>query len=253
MGAAQKDERMVGNTKTETEAQAQDTAKWSAAMILDHLTDSVFFGRLEPMTQATLAASASIKHYAKGELLCKRGDPSPGLHLLTDGMADVFLINSVGRERVICQVGSGLILGVGDVLRDSGYPCWVRATMPTEAIFLPGPVVREVVAKNPVALALINTMTRRLSFFWNLLESSGERLMPRLATFLLGHPEKDGLITLPMSKAQLAMRLGTTAESLSRALSRLKMGGVLGESGRSLRILDRKRLEEIVSEGDFIL
>jgi CRP/FNR family transcriptional regulator len=98
-------------------------------------------------------------------------------------------------------------------------------------------------------MALIETMARRLNFFWELLESAGERVMPRLASFLLSLPESQGAVQLPMSKSLLAQRLGTTPESLSRSLSRLKSAGIIDPEGRDLVILDRQRLSAIVTDG----
>jgi CRP/FNR family transcriptional regulator len=220
---------------------------------LDILRDSMFFERLDPDSMAILAASASLRTYKAGEMMHNRGDRVKGIYMVVKGQVDVFLTNSSGRERILTQVGDGFLLGVSSMMLGDDYPCWLRASKNTEALFFPTASIRSMVADNPVILTLMNTMARRLHFFWELIESSGERLMPRLASFLLGLPSNNDVVKLPMTKSQLAMRLGTTPESLSRAFSRLKGAGIINPDGRGLIITDRVRLASIVTDGELTI
>jgi CRP/FNR family transcriptional regulator len=221
-------------------------AREAGSRMLEALAESPFFGRLTPQSLAPLAVTASFRRYKAGETIRRRGEMGNGLGLVVSGIVDIYLLNSAGRKRIISQMGPGKLLGISALPRDSRFPCWFEAAKPTETLFLPLGPVHELLASNPVATFLMEIMSRRLNIFWDLLESDGERVMPRLASFLLDLADDSGRAQLPMTKCHLAMRLGTTPESLSRALSRLKSAGAVREVGRGLSIVDRQRLSEII-------
>ena len=213
---------------------------------------SFFSGFLGPEALDELTVDAVLKHYKTGEYLPTRGDQAQGLHMVTKGGFNVSMCNSAGLERIIVQLEVGHLVGPGVILRSQGYPFWIRAYEPTETIFIPRPSFLAHLSNNPLAMALLEALTRRLNFYYELLDSSGERVVPKLATFLLGLRESDGgRLVMPrrMNKTQMAMRLGITSESLSRALSRLKAAGVIKERGRDLIILDRPAMTSLAING----
>ena len=233
--------------------EAEKNPKSQSLRTLELMTKSVFFRQLDPDSLAILASKGCQKKFETGQAIYNQGDKYSGIHLVVSGLVDVFMTNSAGRERLICRVGTGLLLGSSTVLRDDEFPCWIRASKPTETIYLPKTAIQESIDQNPVALVLMETMARHLGFFWELLESSGERLMPRLASFLLSLPEVGGMVTLPMTRTQLAHRLGTTPESLSRSFSRLKTAGIINSEGKELAIIDRDHLISIITIGELSL
>ena len=70
----------------------------------------------------------------------------------------------------------------------------------------------------------------------------------RVAAFLIemdGRLAATGVMTLPMTRRDIADYLGLTLETVSRALSRMRRAGVLdflGKNQRDIAILDRPRL-----------
>ena len=233
--------------------QPPDGVQGATRRALELMMDSVYFGGLDSDSLAMLAASGHLAHFKHQEIICSPGDLIKGIHLIISGMVDLFLTNSAGREGLIAQLEPGLIFGASSLLHDDHYPCWIRATKPTETVFLPVKDIRDMIVSNPLAMILLETMARRLNFFWQLTVSSGERILPRLATFLLHLPDIDGSVKLPMTKSQLAMRLGITPESLSRSFSRLKQAGIIKAKGNGVAIIDRDRLMNVITEGDLAL
>lgn len=78
----------------------------------------------------------------------------------------------------------------------------------------------------------------------------------RLAHYILGLEEKEtprggrpGELDLRLSREDLAAALGLTRETVSRRLSRLAEEGLIEQAaGRRLRILDRRRLEDLAEK-----
>jgi CRP-like cAMP-binding protein len=60
----------------------------------------------------------------------------------------------------------------------------------------------------------------------------------RLACFLLREGGAQRGLTLPMGKGELALLLGTTAESLSRSLRALSEQGAIAVKGKRITLLD---------------
>jgi CRP-like cAMP-binding protein len=77
-------------------------------------------------------------------------------------------------------------------------------------------------------------------------ELKGRSPVQRLGLFLLAQiqgEEAEAALTLPVTKVQLASRIGITPESLSRALARLRPLGV-SSSGREFIIADPRKLRQ---------
>jgi CRP/FNR family transcriptional regulator len=77
----------------------------------------------------------------------------------------------------------------------------------------------------------------------------------RLARLLLDEAQRGGRLTrygveltLPGTREEIAARIGTVREPLSRALAELASQGVVRARGRRLLVRDRKRLEEVAEE-----
>ena len=76
----------------------------------------------------------------------------------------------------------------------------------------------------------------RLAMFLRMLEKDGPRVAER------------GVISIPMSRSDIADYLGMSAEAVSRASSGLADRGLVAFDGRhSVRITDRKRFDELVA------
>jgi CRP/FNR family transcriptional regulator len=96
---------------------------------------------------------------------------------------------------------------------------------------------------------------RRLRHFASLVEElSLKDVTSRLARFLLDEAASRGLhsplglqINLKISKRELASRLGTIPETLSRSLSGLSSAGVIKVKGRAVTILAPEALEKIAA------
>jgi CRP-like cAMP-binding protein len=67
----------------------------------------------------------------------------------------------------------------------------------------------------------------------------------RLAEYLLNAPsDSSGRVKLDITKRALALHLGTQPETLSRVLSAMQAGGILGVRGRIIEIIDAEKLEQ---------
>ena len=78
-------------------------------------------------------------------------------------------------------------------------------------------------------------------------ELSLKEIPSRLASYLLTESSNRGLETfkLQVTKTELAHKLGTISETLSRNLKKMKALGLIAVNGREIRIMDFQQLQAV--------
>ena len=74
----------------------------------------------------------------------------------------------------------------------------------------------------------------------------------RLASYLVYLAEEqkaENLVTLNISKGQLASTLGTIPETLSRVFAKLSSQNLISVDGKNITLLDRHGLEDLADYG----
>jgi CRP-like cAMP-binding protein len=114
-----------------------------------------------------------------------------------------------------------------------GYIASAVALAPTEALFLPRADMLQLCQRRPaVALAMLKTLARRVRHFAAIVSDLAfrpvaERLARHLETGLAGRIKRGADIELTLTQAQLAARLGTVRELVTRAFAQLDERGII--------------------------
>jgi CRP/FNR family transcriptional regulator len=133
-------------------------------------------------------------------------------------------------------------------LFDGGpYPASVRAVGPVVTLFLNKSDFHQVCRQFPdVAIKLLAVVGRRLRTLVGVVESlTFGSVTQRLARTLLDLSAQAGAdeFDFTLTHQELASRLGTVREVVSRNLARFRAAGVLRIEGHQLFIMDRASLE----------
>lgn len=213
-------------------------------------TLAAFFEGLAPEALERLAAISRLKSYRAGEMIFERGAPGLGFHVVAEGRVKIYQTAPDGREQILHLVGPGEPFGEAAVFMGQGYPADALALTEAVTVFIPRRELLALITGQPeLALGLIGLMARRLARFAALLEAVTLKEVPaRLAAFILELAGSGDRAELTLSKTQLASLLGTTPETISRSLGRLKSAGLVAEEKPYLIIKDRPRLE-LTAEG----
>lgn len=194
-----------------------------------------------------LAAVAQRRRFAAGEHVFLVGDESRGL-----------LVSAVGRVRIYVlspATGRAVVLTVDDqfgavaelvALEGSVYPANGQAIDEVELVIVDQVAFERVLQQRPaIALHLLRSVGRRLRRLVALIEQiSFKEVVHRLAAYLLQEAHQ-GLPLVLDSNADIAARLGTVPELVSRNLSRLHAGGSVTMSGRTVTAIDVGLLREM--------
>lgn len=206
----------------------------------------LFSGLGDPETQA-LAHRAVERHFANGEMLFWEGEPCEGIFLIAEGAVKIFKTSSAGREMMLSLETAPATVAELPLFDDGPYPASVRAVGAVTAWFIDKAAFRQVCRQYPeVALKVLAVVGQRLRHLVMVVESmTFGSVTQRLARMLLDQGGE-----LPLTHQEIASRLGTVREVVSRNLARFRAEGLIRIEGRQLEILDRAGLErEAESQG----
>lgn len=191
-----------------------------------------------------LAELATFAAFGRGEAVFQQGEPASRLYIVESGLLRVSRLSPGGRELTLHLSGPRqLVAGVTAFAEGSRYSSGCAAQMDSVALVLPADSVRQIVYRSPeLAQAALTYFARRhadlLSQMETLLFSD---LNARLAALLLDQTPPGGCYALP-TNTELAARLNTVPELVSRKLGEFYRQNFIGLQKRSVQILDERAL-----------
>lgn len=219
---------------------------------IEGIRRTALFGSLAKEELRALAERAVERHLAKDEVLFVAGENARGLYVVVKGAVRAVRINAEGREQIIHVEREGATLAEVPVFDEGQYPSTVAADEPSIVLYIDRRDVQRLCLEHPqIALAALKLMASRLRQCAEMVESLSLRdVGQRLARFLLEEARHKGQRTergiemqLSQTNQQIAARVGSVREVISRALSRLQQDQLIVLNGRELIVLDEKLLE----------
>jgi CRP-like cAMP-binding protein len=208
------------------------------------------FARLSERSLEEVAARVVLRTLPAGRILFRRGAPCEGVFVVVRGRVRVYRANREGKEQVLHAQGPGQPLAEVPLFDGGPYPASARTEEATELLFLPRAAFMVLYRSEPeIADSVIAELGRRLRRAVRLIEKLSLRDVPsRVGLTLLEYAAAAGagpgeVFHLPRSQAELADELGTTRESVARALRTLADEGLVRRERRRVRLPDPEALE----------
>lgn len=185
-----------------------------------------------------MAAAATTRTLARGELLWRAGDPARSLTVIKSGLIKVVRPAARGRASICGIFGPPDTVGDLAVLRGIPYPAdAVVATESATVISIPGAMLTDPNAQStPLAMSMACAMHTKLTALHDKVEVlSAGAVESRLATLLVklydrfGDDFDDGSHSIPvaLSRRELAELVATSFETAIRVMTRWEREGVL--------------------------
>ena len=221
------------------------------------LRRTALFNELDEEALRALAARAIERRFQKDELLFVAGEEAHGLYVIVEGAVRAFRESADGREQVIHVERAGATVAEVPVFDDGAFPSTVAAETDSVLLFIDKRDVLSLCLENPqIALAALKVLAGRLRRCAELVETLSLREVgQRLARFLLAEARSRGVrtgggfeVTLTVTNQQIAARVGSVREVVSRALTRLQQDGLVALKGRRLSIPDEEALATYAGE-----
>ncbi len=205
------------------------------------------FAGLSAQEIAALADRAIEKRFAPGEPLFHEGEDCRGLFLVGQGTVKIYKTSPTGREVMLAIETAPSSVAEVPLFDGGPYPASVSAVDEVTAYVVTKQDFQHVCRLNPeLPLKVLAVVGLRLRHLVKVVESvTFGSVRQRLARALLefGDQAQSDSFPLPVTHEELAFRLGTVREVVSRNLGRFQAEGLLRMHRRELVLLDRAGLE----------
>lgn len=207
---------------------------------------------------ADLFKSGQRLSYAKGEIILRPDDDSPGIFYVESGYVKVFSINDRGEEYLHIVYGTGEIFPLIWVLSGQPRNVFYRAMTACVLLRVPGEKFQESIeANSSQCFAVLKQVTRQFNVYTHRVDNleykyGRERLVYRLL-FLAGRFGKrsGNSVTLPpFTQNDIASSINLSRESASREIERLEERGLVSYDGRILTLNDIEALSKEIKGAD---
>lgn len=221
------------------------------------LRRSSLFNELDENALNALAERAMEQHFQKDDVLFIAGDEARGLYVIVEGAVRAFRVSVDGREQVIHVERAGATIAEVPVFDDGTYPSTVAADEDTITLFIDKRDVRQLSSEHPeIAFAALKVLAGRLRRCAELVEALSLREVgQRLARFLLAEVSRQNMtsdktngLSLRQTNQEIASRIGSVREVVSRAFTRLQQDGLIVIEGRRVTISDMASLEAFAAQ-----
>ena len=193
--------------------------------------------------------SASPRHFDSGQVIYLEGEPAEYVYILERGWVKATRMTHEGREQGLHFLRPVEMFGDNAVFTRTTYPATTTALEATDVWVIPSEALLTLVKRFPdLALAIISILSERIVKYIELVEDLSLRSVDeRLASTLLRNAELiDGEMVVQRrawtTLDEMAVRLGTVRDVLSRAMKTLELEGYIKVDKQKIVIVDAKEL-----------
>ncbi len=222
--------------------------------ILHIISEAPLFNGLSEAQLNDVRQIAVDKFYDKGKTIFLEGDDCNGFYIVADGKVKIYKVSLEGKEHILHIYGPGNPFGEVPVFAGRNFPANAQTLLKSHLLFFPRKAFIDLISQNPsLSLNMLAVLSMRLRQFTVQIENLSLKEVPgRLASYLLYLSKDQGetdVVTLNISKGQLASLLGTIPETLSRILAKMNKEYLIDTRGRDIKLLDQSGLEILAEYG----
>ena len=225
-------------------------------MSIELLRRCPLFAGLKEDDLKRIRAIASLRQIEKKEVLFSDGEEAKGFYVILSGKVKLFKVSPEGKEQILHIVSAPDAFAEAALFLEGTYPAFAEAMTDSRLLYFPKRDFIQLIEKNPqLSINIIVTLSHFLKRFASLIEElSLKEVSSRIAKYVVDlsiKSSKEGKslkeVELDLSKTQLALKLGTISETLSRTLAKMKAKRIIDVKKNKIIILNREALEGLAS------
>ncbi len=225
-------------------------------MSIELLRRCPLFAGLKEGDLKRIRAIASLRQIEKKEVLFSDGEETRGFYVILSGRVKLFKVSPEGKEQILHIVSAPDAFAEAALFLEGTYPAFAEAMTDCQLLYFPKRDFIQLIEKNPqLSINMIVTLSHYLKRFASLIEElSLKEVSSRIAKYIIDlsiKSSKEGKspkeVELDLSKTQLALKLGTISETLSRTLAKMKAKRIIDVKKSKIIIVNREALEELAS------
>ncbi len=186
----------------------------------------------------------AVRGFSAGDLILFQGEAAKHIGLVISGHASARVNSERGDEVWVDQFGAGDFIGHISLLTQAPIDFEIRAESDVKVLFVPAQKFEDLLSSDKIlSVALARDLAARLSVMTRRLVEAVTLSSPgRVCAELLrlSHPvgrDPDKLIVRPTPVfVDLALRINSTRETVSRTVSQLQKSGILSREPGALLI-----------------
>lgn len=224
---------------------------------MQDLSDIPLFAEMPEELSKKYAKRCSWRDYNEHELVMDIEDDSNDVRFVVSGTVRVIVRISVGKEVILGEMGTGAFFGEISAIDGSPRSANVTTLTRSRICTMPATVFNEVIRAVPeVAVRILKMFAGRVRLLnTRLAEHSFLQAKHRLYSELLrlskpraANPDHR-IVTPPPTQKELAERIGTRREVVSRELNALEREGHVEKARGGIIICNVRELQRRISEG----
>lgn len=191
-----------------------------------------------------------VRRFEKNSLVASSGDECAHLIVVLSGNVKGEMIDYTGKTIRIEDIEAPRPLASAFLFgNDRHFPVTVIANTEVELLYIPRDEFLKLMQKDQCILSnYLNSISSRAQFLSQRIRFlSFKTIRQKIAHYLLGLAgDRLAVVELPLSQEQLAGFFGVTRPALARSLGELAREGLIEVSRRSVRILNKQRMIDLL-------
>jgi CRP/FNR family transcriptional regulator, cyclic AMP receptor protein len=219
---------------------------------LELLKENAFFSGLSDDDLKKIEDISIERKYRKNMIIFMEGDPGEAFYYIKSGKVKIFRTYDDGREHIVHIMSEGDVFGEATLFSDISYPA--SASIYEDSIIgvIKNKDLEKLIKETPdLSLKLIKLFAHKLiQAQQKIKELTFNDVFSRTASQILKLAEDHGkknekgtLIDIQVPRQELADMVGTTRETVSRAISRFKKEKSIAEQDDRIIILNEEKLK----------
>ena len=220
------------------------------------LKRSPLFAGLNEEELKEIIAIASLKQFEKREILFSDCEEANGFYIVLSGKVKLYKVSPEGKEQIVHVISAPDAFGEASLFLKESHPFYAETLNDCRLFFFPKREFLRVIKKNSrLSANMTVTLSHYVKRFASLIEDLSLKGVPsRIARYLLDLSVKQSKeakspedVEFDLSRSQLASRLGTIRETLSKTLAKMRAKGIIDVKKNRIFILNREALEKIAA------
>jgi CRP/FNR family transcriptional regulator, cyclic AMP receptor protein len=221
----------------------------------ERLSASNFLSRLSPLASRALESIKVTTTYPAGSVLFVEEEQPRGAYVLSSGRAKLSICSASGKTMILRIAGSGEILGLHAVVSNASFQATAQTIEPCQVSFVRRDEFLRFLFEYPEAsLEAARQLSASYQEACEQLRAIGlcDSARKRVARFVLewvenGEVRDEGVrAILTLTHEEIGQLIGTSRETITRALGDFKSRNWIAVKGTSLLVKNIRALKELV-------
>jgi CRP/FNR family cyclic AMP-dependent transcriptional regulator len=204
------------------------------------LEEVPLFSGLSPDALAKIEGRCVPRNYPRNAVVISEGDEATSMYIILSGSVKVYHTDADGKETILNTQGPGQHFGELALVDESPRSASVITLEPSRLLVLSKTAFRECMEEYPeVSYLLIKSLAQQVRRLTETVNMMGRDVYGRIKTLFEGLAvDREGSLVIDqhMTQQDIASRIASSREMVSRVLKELKTGGYIEELDKQIVI-----------------